>query len=207
MKSMTIVILVRHGSNSYVRKGKLAGRKPGVNLNKKGRKQSASVAKLLKHAPVSAVYSSPLERTMETAIPIAEILGLDVIPRKGLIEIDFGDWQNQKIKKLRQLEEWKIVQLYPSRMEFPRGEGFNQAQLRVVTEIGELVEQHDDKDVIVCVSHADVIKLAVAYFIGMPIDLFQRLHISPGSISALYISKSQSQLLTLNYETSFSLIE
>jgi probable phosphoglycerate mutase len=202
---MTIILLVRHGENKYVKKGLLAGRLPGVSLNKKGRKQANTLADLLEEAPVKAVYSSPLERTMETAQPIAKRLGLEVIPRKGLIEVDFGDWEGKKLKKLSRKKLWRVVQLSPSQMCFPGGETFHQAQYRVVKELKELSRVHDEKDVIVCVSHSDVIKLAVSYNLGVPLDLFQRLHIAPASITAMLINEFGSRLLTLNYEPSFTL--
>jgi probable phosphoglycerate mutase len=202
---MTIVLLIRHGENEYVKKGRLAGRLSGVSLNKRGRKQAKVVAGILGDIPVRAVYSSPLERTMETARPIAKRLGLDVIPRQGLIEVDFGDWQDKKLKKLSRSKLWGVVQFKPSRVRFPGGETFFQAQHRIVNELDELSGMHEAKDVIICVSHSDVIKLAVAYFIGMPLDLFQGLHIAPASITALLIGGSGSRLLTLNYESSFTL--
>ena len=202
---MAVILFVRHGENEYVKKGRLAGRLSGVHLNKKGRAQADAVADLLKEMPIKAVYSSPLERTMETAQPIAKQLGLEIIPRQGLIEVDFGEWQDKKIKGLSRLKVWKIVQHSPSRMRFPEGEAFYQAQHRVVKELDELSRLYDERDVVVCVSHSDTIKLAVAFYIGLPLDSFQRLHISPASITALLIADTGSRLMKLNYESSFTL--
>jgi probable phosphomutase (TIGR03848 family) len=202
---MALVLLVRHGENDYVQKGRLAGRLPGVHLNETGHKQAKAVAELLKGAPIKAVYSSPLERTMETAKPIARFHGLKVKPRKGLIEVDFGDWENRKIKKLSQLKLWNTVQHLPSQMKFPGGETFFNSQYRVVKEIMGLSEKHDLRDVIICVSHSDVIKLAISYFIGLPLDQFQHLQISPGSISALFLGKGYCRLLSMNYGPFFTL--
>jgi probable phosphoglycerate mutase len=218
---MPVVLLVRHGENEYVKKGRLAGRLPGVHLNDNGRAQAQSVADRLvemsammkpakknkRHSEVQikAVYSSPLERTMETAAPIASALGVDVIPREGLIEVDFGKWQDKKIKGLSRLKLWKIVQGAPSRMRFPKGESFADAQYRVCRELDSLAKKHEDKDIFVCVSHSDVIKLAVAYYIGLPLDMFQRLHIAPASITTLLLGEGYSRLLSLNYEISFTL--
>ena len=202
---MAIVILVRHGENDYVKEGRLAGRLPGVHLNKNGRRQAKAVAKIISKFSIKAVYSSPLDRTLETAIPIAEGLGLEVFPRPGLIELDVGKWQNKKLKKLNQKKRWKIVQFAPSRMHFPEGESFLQAQTRVVEELSNLARGYEVNDSIVCVSHADIIKLAVTYFIGLPLDNFQRLHIAPASITVLSISEMHNHLLTLNFKTSFTL--
>jgi probable phosphomutase (TIGR03848 family) len=201
---MPIVLLVRHGENDYVKKGRLAGRLPGVRLNEKGRQQAAMLAEKLKEAPIKAIYSSPLERTMETAAPMADVLKLEVVPRAGLLEVDFGEWQDKTLKSLRRLKLWKTVQGTPSLMRFPGGETFADAQHRVVNELLYLCAKHEPKDLFVCVSHSDLIKLAVAYFIGLPLDNFQRLHAGPGSINTLMISEQGSSLLGLNVDLSFT---
>ncbi len=203
---MPVLVMVRHGENDYVKKGRLAGRLPGVHLNKNGRAQAQAAADKLRGAPVKALYSSPLERTMETAEPIAGVLGLEIIPCPGLIEIDFGEWQDQRVKKLSRLKEWRTVQYLPSRMRFPGGESFTEAQIRISQELERIISQHEAQDMIVVVSHSDAIKLAVAYFIGLPVDLFQRLHISPGSLTVLQVGTGPSQLLTLNYNPAFTLV-
>ena len=100
---MTVILFIRHGENDYVKKGRLAGRLPGVHLNKKGQMQAQAVADRLCKVPIKAVYSSPLERTMETAEPLAKALGLEVIQRPGLVELDFGEWQDKKLKGLSRL--------------------------------------------------------------------------------------------------------
>jgi probable phosphomutase (TIGR03848 family) len=202
---MTTILLIRHGENEYVKKGRLAGRLPEVHLNEKGIQQAQTVAEKLAGAPVKAVYSSPLERTMETAEPIARVLQLEVVPRQGLIETDFGEWQDKKVKGLSRLKIWRIVQFAPALMRFPQGESFAECQFRMVQELETLRAQHDPKDLIICVSHSDPIKLVVAYYLGLPLDLFQRLHIAPASISALGISAGGSRLLTLNYDLAFTL--
>ena len=204
---MPIVLLIRHGENEYVKKSRLAGRLPGVSLNKSGRQQAKKLAKMLTGIPISAVYSSPLERCVETAQPIAEALGLELITRPGLIEIDYGDWQDKKLKMLRRHKLWRVVQGAPSRMRFPSGESFAEAQHRVCQELDALVKLHNPKDVLACVSHSDIIKLAVAYFIGLPLDLFQRLHIAPASITALNFDETGNSLLTLNFDLAFTLLK
>lgn len=197
---MPTILLVRHGENDYVKKGRLAGRLPGVHLNDTGRRQAAWLAEKLKAAPVKAIYSSPLERTLETARPLAEALGLEIQPRFGLIETDCGEWQDQSLKQLKRLQLWKIVQASPSSFTFPGGESFSIAQQRIVAELQAIARQSQPKDLLVCVSHSDPIKLAVAYLIGLPLDLFQRLQVSPGSITALSIGEAGSSLLAMNVQ-------
>ncbi|MBP1702698.1 MAG: Phosphoglycerate mutase (modular protein) [Chloroflexi bacterium] len=202
---MTILLLIRHAENDYVKTGRLAGRLAGIHLNETGRQQARAVADKLTGAPVKAVYSSPLERAIETATPIAEALNLEVTLRPNLVEMDFGEWQNKKLKGLSRLKAWKVVQGAPARMRFPQGESFAEAQYRICQELDLLARRHDPKDMIICVSHSDPIKLAVAYYLGLPLDLFQRLTVSPASITALAIGEMGSQLLALNYDLFFTL--
>jgi probable phosphomutase (TIGR03848 family) len=200
---MPIILLIRHGENDYVKKGRLAGRQPGIHLNDTGRKQAQALAENIiqrfDKTSVKAIYSSPLERTMETAQPIAASLGMEIITRPGLLETDYGEWQDKKLKGLSRLKIWRLVQNFPSLMRFPGGETFAEAQMRICQEIESLCKAHDPKDIILCVTHADPIKLAVAYYLGLHLDMFQRMSVSPGSISGLHISESFARLLTLNF--------
>jgi probable phosphomutase (TIGR03848 family) len=208
---MPIILLIRHGENDYVKKGRLAGRQPGIHLNDTGRKQAQALAEnliqKLDKGAVKAIYSSPLERTMETAEPVAESLGLEIISRPGLIETDYGEWQNKKLKGLSRLKIWRLVQYSPSLMRFPGGETFAEAQMRICQEIEAICRVHEPKDIIICVTHADPIKLAVAHYLGLHLDLFQRLSVSPGSISTLHISESFARLMTLNFVPSIDKLE
>lgn len=95
---------------------------------------------------------------------------------------------------------WKIVQASPSSFTFPGGESFFAAQQRIVAELQSIARQSQPKDLLVCVSHSDPIKLAVAYLIGLPLDLFQRLNVSPGSITALSIGEASASLLAMNVQ-------
>lgn len=202
---MTVFLLIRHGENEYIPKGMMAGRLPDIHLTEKGREQAKSVAEKLTGIPAAAVYASPLERTMETAAFIAEKLNLPVIPRDGLLETDIGAWQGVKIKTLKRLKEWKIVQSSPSRWHFPSGEAFSETQYRICAELEALAGMHQNDHFVVCISHADPIKLAVAYYLGIPLDLFQRLEVGLASITALEIGAAASRLLTFNYGAPFNL--
>jgi probable phosphoglycerate mutase len=204
-KVMSLILLVRHGENNYVKKNILAGRLPEVHLNEKGRSQAQAVAEKLKSLPIKAVYSSPLERAMETAEPLAKALGLEIVQRPGLIELEIGEWQGQPLKSLQKLKAWRKVQGNPSRFRFPGGETFLDTQHRICSELEALAALHQPKEIIACISHADPIKLAVAYYLGMPLDHFQRLSVSPGSITAIFLGEMGAQLVTLNYDLSLSL--
>ena len=195
---MPTLLLIRHGENDYVKQGKLAGRLPGVCLNETGRQQAQRLSEYLAKSPLKAVYASPLERALETAAPLAQSHGLEIHVRPELIEIDIGAWTDQPLKALRRRREWKTVQLAPSRFRFPGGETFAECQQRMVNELEALCQLHADKDILACVSHADPIKLVVAYYLGLPLDHFQRLSVSPGSITALQLNENSSTLLSLN---------
>jgi len=198
---MTIFLLIRHGENEYVASGRLAGRLPEVHLNAAGRAQAQALAEYLRGLPVQAVYSSPLERTWETAAPIAAALGLPISSRQGLLEVDFGAWQGKPLETLQRRKLWRTVQRAPARMRFPGGETFAQAQQRIAEELEHLHQRHAAPDaLVVCVSHSDIIKLAAAYYLGLPLDLFQRLHVAPASITALRLdSEGPAALLALNH--------
>lgn len=196
---MTTILFIRHGHNEFVGSGKLAGWLPGVHLNDAGRSQAQALARGLADVKFEAVYASPLERTIETAEPIAQAHGLPVEPRAGLGEIQYGRWQGRRLKSLQKLKSWQVVQHQPSLARFPEGESFPQAQARVVAEVEELRSLHSGKRaVIACVSHADMIKLAVAHYVGLPLDLFQRLVIEPASVSVLSVGKRHIRLIRLN---------
>lgn len=201
---MPILLLIRHAENNYIKLNRLPGRLPGVHLNRRGKAQARLLAERLKAAPIKAVYSSPLERAMETALPLAKALGLEVISRPGLIETDIGEWQGASIKKLGKQKYWRVVQQTPSLAHFPGGESFLDGQLRICQEISALGALHEKEDLLVAVSHGDPIKLAVAYYLGMPLDLFQRLSVSPAAITALMLGDGFVRVLTLNYDPSLT---
>ena len=200
---MTTILLIRHGENEYVAKGRLAGRLPGVHLNDFGKKQAQAIAKSLGQTPIKAIYSSPLERCIETAQPLAGVLEVDIIPREGLLEIDFGSWQDKTLKSLRRRKLWETVQRNPSRMQFPNGETFSNAQMRVTQEIEALRKLHSPQEIIACFTHSDVIRLALAYYIGTPLDLFQRIVVSPASISTIHLGEMGVQIFNMNQNLSF----
>ena len=199
---MPTFLLIRHGENDYIKESRLACRLPGVHLNEKGRAQALALAEALKGTPIKAIYSSPLERAIETAEPLARALSLEIIPRPGWIETDCGEWAGRPVKDLRRLKAWKIVQRTPSLLRFQGGESFAEIQIRLYREIEALCALHGPKELIACFSHADPIKLAVAYYIGLPLDQFQRLSIATASITALTVSDSSAQLLALNHAPS-----
>jgi probable phosphoglycerate mutase len=201
---MPLLLLIRHGENDYTKTSKLAGHLPEVHLNEKGQKQAAELAEALAKVPIKAIYSSPLERARETAAPLAEKLNLEVQIRAGLVETSIGEWAGQELKALRKLPEWKVVQGTPSRFRFPNGESFAECQIRLVSEIEAIVKAHKPDEIIACVSHADPIKLVTAYYLGMPLDHFQRLGCDTASVTVLMLAEKGVLLAKLNQRPPFS---
>lgn len=183
-RRMTTILLVRHGENEWVRKHRLAGWIEGVHLNARGRAQAEGVAERLRGLPIGAVYSSPVTRCMETAGYVAEVLRRGVEPLPEMGEVRYGKWEGRKIRKLAKKRLWHVVQYYPSRLRFPQGETLREVQFRAVNALEGLCERHGDGMVVVC-SHADVIKLVLAHFLGVHMDLFQRIVVSPASVSVV----------------------
>jgi probable phosphomutase (TIGR03848 family) len=193
----TVVLLVRHGQTLTTGK-ELPGRAPGLHLSELGKAQVEATAEWLAASPrIDAVYSSPLERAQETAALIASRLGLDVRVEQGLIEGDYGEWTGAEIKALAKTPEWQAVQRYPSGFHFPGGESFRAMLTRVTTALAELCATHPG-GVIVAVSHADPIRVAVADALGLHLDLFQRIVVAPASVSAVAYGELGPTVLTVN---------
>jgi probable phosphomutase (TIGR03848 family) len=202
---MPLLLLIRHGENDYSKKGRLAGRLPGIHLNDRGKEQAAELGKALADTPIKAIYSSPLERAMETAEPIAQAHGLKIFQEAGLLESNVGNWQGQSIRRLAITKYWRVVQRAPSRAGHPGGETFLQTQTRVVSALDEICKKYKPQDIIACVFHADPIKLAVAYYMGLPLDNFQRLACDTASATMLAVGESSAQVIWLNHRPPFEL--
>ena len=182
-----------------LRSGRLAGWTTGVHLNEAGQKQAQALAERLSRAPITAVYSSPLVRALETARPLAKAKGLKAQICEELGEVRYGEWTGKSLKRLARTKLWRVVQQQPSAMEFPEGETFRAVQARAVEAVETIAHTPaKDKGLVAAVSHGDVIKLIVAYYLGMPLDLFQRIAISTASVTALRLGHGHPTLVKLN---------
>ena len=194
---MTTLVLVRHATTAATGK-RLGGWTPGVHLDEKGQAQAQATAERLSGLPVRAVYASPLERTQETGRILAKPHGLRVRTRRSIGEVDYGEWTDRPLGQLRRRKEWSVIQATPSRFTFPGGESIREAQLRAVDATEELARAHRD-EIILLVSHADVIKAVVAHHLGMPLDAFQRIVVAPASATVLQLpERGHPVLLCLN---------
>lgn len=188
---VTQILLIRHAVNEYVATGKLAGRLDGVHLNDDGKLQAKALGKRLADAPIKHIYHSKLDRTQETAEAIhVHHPNIPLEVNDGILEVDYGDWQDMKINDLRKRKMWEVIQEYPTRAYFPDGESMRAVQNRVIDEIESLVKKHPNQ-MIALVFHADLIKMTVAHYLGVHLDNFQRIVISPASISTLILGHSR----------------
>jgi broad specificity phosphatase PhoE len=200
-------LLIRHGENDFVKTGKLPGQSAGIHLNEKGQQQAQGLGEALSGVPIKAVYSSPLERAMQTAEPIAVSHKLAIQQESGLMDAQVGKWQGKSIRALRLTNAWKIVQHSPSRFQFPDGESFMDLQTRIVNSLESIVRKHKNpKDIVAVIFHADPIKLAVSHFLGLPLDHFQRLSCDTGSLTALHVGAMGANLIKLNQRPPFDFL-
>ena len=196
LKSTTLV-LVRHGVTATTGKV-LPGRAAGLHLSEDGRRQAEATAARIKTLPkVAAVYASPLERAQETAEPIAAARKLKLRIEPGLLECEFGDWTGKRLTALSKKKEWAIVQNRPSSFRFPDGESLREMQGRMVETLDEIARRHAGRTV-VAVSHADPIKAVVVEAMGAHLDSYQRVVISPCSITVVQWHPLRPTLLTVN---------
>lgn len=192
----TQLLLIRHGLTDWVGH-RLPGWTPGIHLSEEGRQQVEALAQRLASLPIDAIYASPLERTVETAEAIAAPHGLSVQLREDLGEIRIGEWTGRAIEDLAKTEEWLAIRFYPSGVTIPGGETMHEMQARAVAELDAIRRAHPGATVAV-VSHADVIKAAVAHYIGLHLDLFQRLVVHPASLTAFQFNKFGPRLVLFN---------
>jgi probable phosphoglycerate mutase len=192
----TRLVLIRHAVTAQTGP-MLSGRTPGIDLSEKGREQAKALGERLAGLPVSVVYASPIERTTQTATAVAEHHGLEVQPLLGVLEADYGEWTGGKLADLAKTDLWKTVQRAPSRARFPGGESLPEMQSRMVTALEDVVARHPG-ELVVVVSHADPIKAAIAHYTGVHLDLFQRIVVSPASVTVFELGAHGAAMLKCN---------
>ncbi|HWF18320.1 MAG TPA: histidine phosphatase family protein [Verrucomicrobiae bacterium] len=197
---MTTFYLIRHASNDVLGKA-ITGRKPGVSLNPQGLCEAENLAARLAGKPIQMIFSSPLERVVETAVPLAKRLGLDIQISEALNEIDFGNWTHQTFEHLAELPGWQRWNSFRSGTRAPNGETMLEAQTRIVTEIQRLRAKFPEQT-LAFFSHGDLLRAALAYFLGIPLDLFQRMEVSPASVSILQLNEHEPKVVCVNAQGS-----
>ncbi len=203
---MTILLLIRHAHNDYLKEGRLAGSLPGVHLNPEGQRQAQATARRLAHTPIAAIYSSPLERAVETARAIAAPHQLNIQIREELSEIRIGEWTGKTIQELQETKVWKQMQAHPVGVAMPGGESIDQVQKRMVAALDAIVAAHPHQ-IVAIVSHADPLKAALAHYLGMDLNTFQKIAIEPASITILAFDARGATLLRSNDSEEFPVLE
>jgi probable phosphomutase (TIGR03848 family) len=195
---MTTFLLIRHALCDPVGHS-IAGRRPGVHLNTEGRQQAVRLAERLSGLSVVGLYSSPLERAIETAGPIAHTHGLEVQPAPGFVEVDFGDWTGRSLAELEPLPQWRSFNQFRSGTRIPGGETMGEVLTRSLKEMERLGRLHSgSQGSIVVVSHGDVLRMLLTHALGMATDLLHRLELSPASVSVLQMEEYGPRILLLN---------
>ncbi|MDE3089657.1 MAG: DUF3090 family protein [Chloroflexota bacterium] len=194
---MTILLLIRHASNDYLKDGRLAGWIPGVHLNAQGQREADALARRLNPIPISAIYSSPLERALDTATAVAACQKLEVHIREELGESRVGEWSGKTVKELEQTEEWKQMLAHPVGFHPPGGESIEEVQKRIVAALDAIVAAHP-KEIVAVFSHADPLKAAIAHYLGMDLNNFNRIAISPASVTVFFFNEGGAHLFRLN---------
>lgn len=189
--------LVRHGMCAPVGRI-LAGRRMGIHLSELGRAQAAKIAHYLKSQRIAAVYSSPVERAMETAEAIRDGTGTRLEAVEALTEFDFGAWSGREIASLQGDDTWTRFNTYRSGTRAPDGELAIEAQARAVAALYRLGERHAGERIAV-VSHADVIRSVLAHLLGIPLDLQHRVELDPGSLSTVELHPAGARVLCTNH--------
>jgi probable phosphomutase (TIGR03848 family) len=194
---MTTLILVRHATNDWVKKGRLPGWTKGIHLNAEGQKQAEAVAERLKALKLDGVYASHLERARETAAYIVANRRLNVVVRQNLADLKTGDWTGRSVKQAARTKLWKAIQQHPTHARMPGGESFSEMQGRLIAELERIRAEHP-KGVVAVVSHADAIKSVVAHYLRLDLDQFQRIVISPASLTIIHVEDGMARLMRLN---------
>jgi len=193
---MTVFHLLRHGEHNV--QGRIcAGRMPGIVLSERGRAEAEGAAARLAHAGIAAIYASPLERTRETAEIVGRRLALPVNVLDDLNELDFGEWTGKTFDEVRQDPRWPVWAAHRSLSCIPAGETMRAVQRRVVEALMEMREQHPDEAVVV-ISHGDVIRSALVFALGMPLDFYGRIEVATASLSTMRIDATGIRVIAVN---------
>jgi probable phosphoglycerate mutase len=193
---MGVLFLVRHGLTAQTG-GVLYGRTPGISLDDRGWAQADYLAERLRSVRLTAIYSSPLERCVETVEPLAREQGLPISLDERLIEMDAGRWTNRRLSSVRRLAAWREVQHAPGTFRFPGGESFPEAFERVTAAVESIARRHRRGRVAIA-THGDIVRLLVCHFAGTPLERFQRTVIDTASVSVILTGRDMPRVLLVN---------
>ncbi len=193
---MTTLFLIRHGLTALTGT-RLYGRTPGIDLDERGRRQAEDLVDRFRGVRLTAAYSSPLERCRQTLDPLAADQRLDVRTSDALVEMDAGRWTNRRLSSLRTTALWRTVQDRPSAFRFPEGESFPEAEERLIGEIDRIARRHPRGRVAIA-THGDLVKMAVAHYLGSGLDRFQRVAADVASVAVVHVGAGGTHVLAVN---------
>lgn len=191
-----LLFLIRHALTPATGV-RLAGWSPNIHLSEEGRVEAERLAERMQRVPLDAIYSSPLDRAVETARPLANSKKLRIRVREGLGEVRYGEWEGRPLRMLAKTRHWRTVIAHPSEGRFPGGEALRETQCRVVAAVGDIVAEHG-KGAVAIVTHADVIKMVLAHYAGIHLDLYARLGVAPASVSVVAAGNGTPRILKVN---------
>lgn len=194
---MTTFLFLRHAHSQANAAGVLAGRTEGIHLSDKGEQQAEDLRVFLGSFQIQKIYSSPLERCIETVRPFSESIKKKISIAPGFIEMDYGSWSGEKLRELSKKSLWRSIQKRPETVTFPEGESFIQAWRRIERSLTDLSKSHPKSTVLIC-SHGDIIKMALTMTLRSPLNTFQNIIVDPASLSSAYWNGKQRTLLSSN---------
>jgi len=194
---MTVLLLIRHASNDYLKENRFAGWLPGIHLNAQGQREADALARRLNHISLHAIYCSPLDRALDTARAVAQCQKLDVNIVQELGDTRIGEWEGKLIKEVDNTETWKQIQAKPVGVAIGGGESIDQVQTRMVAAIDQIRAKHP-KQIVAVFTHADPIKTVVAHYLKMDLNDFQRILINPASVTVFFFDEQGARLFRLN---------
>jgi probable phosphomutase (TIGR03848 family) len=193
---MATLFLIRHAVTAQTGRV-LYGQTPGIGLDDRGRAQAAGLAERFASVRLTAIYSSPLERCVQTVEPLAAAQRLSIAEAPALIEMDAGSWTGRTLAQVRRTRPWAIVQKEPSAFRFPGGEGFVEAQARAVGEVERIARRHPRGRVAIA-THGDIVRIVLAHLLGTPLDDFQRIVADTASVSVIVTHRAHRRVVLVN---------
>jgi probable phosphoglycerate mutase len=195
---MKTILLIRHGENDSLGKY-LPGQLPGIHLNDAGIAQAKAIAESLGNIPIKEIISSPLERAIETAFPLAKKLGLTPRPEPGFIEMNTGSWTGLHFPEIKKDPHWENLRSEPENHTFPGGESFVDASARLWNTLSRVVSGQSDETTIAVFSHSDCIKMLLARALDMPLKRYYSFSVDTCSLSILTFHKDRIYISGQNF--------
>lgn len=190
------ILLVRHAAHQHLGRV-LSGRGGDVPLSPVGVSQARALADRLKDEPIDAVHASALRRARETAQALSKARAIEIEVADALNEIDFGEWTGRRFDDLTGDPRWEEWNTHRATATPPGGEPMAAVQERVLAYLRNIARRASGS-VIAVVSHADVIRAAVAGILGLSLDRVLSFDIDPASVTRVDAGDWGERVVSLN---------